>query len=175
MWFIGSYIAPQLDTSTHLKWGAFVMPQVTPASSRFATPGEKPVGANGACCGQPWAVPATTKKRGHLALALDFLYYLSVPRNNNRYAAANGIFSIERAAKQPANIAAFTYAARHVSPVAVAELSMPPDFLVTRNRLVGEYVTDSLSLAVWAGPAAVACRHASIARACTTSSSCPRS
>jgi ABC-type glycerol-3-phosphate transport system substrate-binding protein len=145
MWFIGSYIAPQLDT-TPLKWGAFYMPQVTTANSRFATPGEKAVGANGACCGQPWAIPATTKKRGHLALAIDFLYYLSAPRNTNAFAAANGLLNIERSGAQPAEIAPFIYAANHVSPLAVAELTMPPDFLTTRNRLVGEYVTGSLSL-----------------------------
>ena len=43
-WFEGSFNAPTLDTTSHIKWGVFVMPQVTRASSRFATPGEKAVG-----------------------------------------------------------------------------------------------------------------------------------
>ena len=145
-WFEGSFNAPTLDTTTHIKWGVFVMPQVTRASSRFATPGEKAVGGFGACCGQPWAIPTTTKKHGHLALALDFLYYLSAPRNTDTYAVANGVLSIERGAKQQPELAPFVYAASHVSPVAVAELSMPPEFLETRSRLAGEYITGSVSL-----------------------------
>ena len=59
---------------------------------------------------------------------------------------ANGVLSIDRGPKQQPELAPFVYAASHVSPVAVAELSMPPEFLETRSRLAGEYITGSLSL-----------------------------
>jgi ABC-type glycerol-3-phosphate transport system substrate-binding protein len=62
-------------------WGVFKFPQVTPASSSYATPGEKGVGIWGAWNAGSWAIPATTKTRGHLALALDFLQWFTAPQN----------------------------------------------------------------------------------------------
>lgn len=144
-WFEGSFNDSNLAKTT-IKWGAFPMPSITPDVSRFATTGPQRTGGFGACCGYPWAIPASTQKRGHLALALDFLYYLSAPRNTDTFAAGSGVLSVERDAAPQPKLAAFIDAANHVSRVGVAELSMPPEFIQTRSRLLEEYVTGSLSL-----------------------------
>ncbi len=54
---------------------------------------------------------------------------------------------MERNAKTPKNLAAFSNAAAHVSRLAVAELSLPPEFIETRARLVEEYINGTITLA----------------------------
>ena len=47
-----------------LSGSAFTMPRLTKSVTRFATSGPQRTGGFGACCGYPWAIPVTTKKKG---------------------------------------------------------------------------------------------------------------
>jgi ABC-type glycerol-3-phosphate transport system substrate-binding protein len=146
VWFTGDYAIPSLN-KVNVPWGDFVVPQITPATSRFATPGLKGVGAFGACCGWPWAIPVTTQKRGHLAMAIDFIDYVSVPSNNDPFSVDSGVLSIEPQATVPAQFVPFVYAQNHLAPTAFAELALPPAFVTARARLLLEYVSGRMSLA----------------------------
>lgn len=145
-WFEGSYNSNALDNQTDIEWGAFPMPDLTEEETKFLTSGPQRKGAFGACCGWPWAIPTTTKDNGHLELAIDFLYWLSVPANTDRFANGSGVLSMLKDAHPDPELAAFSEAASGVSRVAVAELSLPPDFLITRTRIAGEYVAGQISL-----------------------------
>jgi len=147
-WFEGSYNRPRLD-STNIHWGAFTTPRITKETSRFATSGPQPTGGFGACCGYPWAMPVTAEKNGHVKPAMDFIYWMSTPKHTDQFAAGGGVLSMERnAAPLPPSLKPFATAAAHVSPLATAELSMPPQFIENRSRLVEEYVNGSISLSV---------------------------
>jgi ABC-type glycerol-3-phosphate transport system substrate-binding protein len=139
-WFEGSFNSNALDNKSDIEWGAFPMPDLTEDVTKFVTKEPQRKGAFGACCGYPWAIPSTTKDHGHLDLALDFIYWLSVPANTDAFAAGAGVLSVLKDAKPNPELEAFATAASSVSRVSVAELSLPPEFLNTRARLVGEYV-----------------------------------
>ena len=145
-WFEGSFNSNSLNNETDIEWGAFPMPDLTTEETTFVTSGPQRKGSFGACCGYPWAIPATTKDNGQLELAIDFIYWLSIPANTDRFASGAGVLSVLKEAEPNPELAAFAEAANSVSRVAVAELSLPPEFLNTRARLVGEYVVGQISL-----------------------------
>jgi ABC-type glycerol-3-phosphate transport system substrate-binding protein len=146
-WFEGSYNTAKL-ADTNIKWGAFVLPRITKATSRFATSGPQPTGGFGACCGYPWAIATTAEKSGSAKAAIDFIYWMSTPEHTDRFAAAGGVLSMERnAAPLPVSLKPFGDAAAHVSPLATAELSLPPQFIGNRATLVDQYVNGTISLA----------------------------
>jgi multiple sugar transport system substrate-binding protein len=145
-WFEGSFNSNSLDNETDIEWGAFPMPDLTPEDTTFVTSEPQRKGSFGACCGYPMAIPATTEEHGNLDLAIDFIYWLSIPANTDRFASGAGVLSVLKEAKPNPELAAFAEAASSVSRVAVAELSLPPEFLNTRARLIGEYVAGQSSL-----------------------------
>ena len=142
-WFEGSFLAPAI---TNIDWGAFVMPNITPATTKFGTNGPQRKGGYGATAGEPWAVPVKTQKSGKLDLAIDFIYFLSTPANSSAYSAANGLLDLERGATVSSRLEPFVTAGNSVSRLAVAELSLPQNFFVTRSRLVQSYVLGVMSL-----------------------------
>ena len=71
---------------------------------------------------------------------------MSIPANTDRFASGAGVLSVLKDAKPNPELAAFAEAASSVSRVAVAEFSLPPEFLNTRARLIGEYVAGQSSL-----------------------------
>jgi ABC-type glycerol-3-phosphate transport system substrate-binding protein len=139
-WFEGSFNANALNNRTDVEWAAFPMPDLTSQDTKLVTEGPQRKGSFGACCGYPWAIPATTKDHGTLELALDFIYWLSIPENTDHFASGAGVLSVLQDAAPDSELAAFAEAASGVSRLAVAELSLPPEFLNTRARLVGEFV-----------------------------------
>lgn len=145
-WFEGSFNSPSIGTKA-FKWGAFPMPRVDTAASTFGTDDATyPTGAFGACCGYPLSIPVTTKTKGNLKAAKDFIYWLSEPKNAQRYADQAGVLNMEQGAKTPADLQAFAQAASHVSAFGGAELSLHPDFITKRATLTEEYVTGALTL-----------------------------
>jgi ABC-type glycerol-3-phosphate transport system substrate-binding protein len=146
-WFEGSYNTAKL-ADTNIKWGAFVLPRITKATSRFATSGPQPTGGFGACCGYPWAIALTAEKSGNVTAAMDFIYWMSTPKHTDEFAAGGGVLSMERdAAPLSPSLKPFGDAAAHVSALATAELSLPPQFIGNRATLVDQYVTGTISLA----------------------------
>lgn len=84
MGWAGSYAVYNIETTVPkahaFAWDVFPFPQVTPASSHYATPGHKNIGVWGAWGAIPWAITYVAQKRGHTDLAKDFLFFLSAPR-----------------------------------------------------------------------------------------------
>jgi ABC-type glycerol-3-phosphate transport system substrate-binding protein len=145
-WFEGSFNSPSI-TSKAFTWDAFPMPRIDTAASTFGTDDTTyPTGAFGACCGYPWSIPVTTKTKGNLKAAKDFIYWMSTPKNAQTFADQSGVLNMEKGAKTPANLQAFAQAASHVSAVASAELSLQPDFITKRATLTEEYVTGAMTL-----------------------------
>jgi ABC-type glycerol-3-phosphate transport system substrate-binding protein len=145
-WFEGSYNAPRL-AAAHMHWGAFALPRLTNASTPFATAGPQPTGGFGACCGYPWAVPVTAEKNGNIKPAMDFIYWMSTPKHTDQFANGAGVLSVEKhAAPLSANMKPFAEAAAHVSPLATAELSLPPQFIENRSRILEEYINGTIDL-----------------------------
>jgi ABC-type glycerol-3-phosphate transport system substrate-binding protein len=145
-WFEGSYNSSNLDQSG-IKWGAFTEPRITTATSPFATTGPQPTGGFGACCGYAWGVPATAEKNGGVQLAMDFIYWMSVPKHTDQFANGAGVLSTEKmAGALPASIKPFAVAATHISPLATGELSLPPSFIENRSRFLEEYIDGTISL-----------------------------
>lgn len=146
MWWEGSWNAESL-AGTKMHWGEFLMPRITSQTTRFAVPlNQQPLGVFGACCGYPWAIPASTAKRGHLKMALDFLYWLSQPKIAARFDSLAGVTDVEKAAPANPLVTLFERSATKVSPVSSAELAMPPSYWATRMRLLQSYVTGAMSL-----------------------------
>jgi raffinose/stachyose/melibiose transport system substrate-binding protein len=142
-WFEGSFNAPLLSK---VDWGAFVVPNLTTATSPYGTSGPQAKGAYGATAGEPWCVPAHTKASGKLDLVIDFLYWLSAPAQNTLYSSGNGTVNLERGGSNPPDTVAFVDAANHLSRFAVAELSLPQSFTLTRCRAMEGYVLGAQSL-----------------------------
>lgn len=142
-WFEGSFNAPQI---TKVDWGAFVVPDLTKATTRFATSAPQRKGAYGATAGFPFVIPTETKKKGKLALAVDFMYWMSAPEQTRRYAAANGVLDLDRAGGNSPELGAFVKAANSVSRLSVAELALPQSFFISRAKLLEAYVLGQLSL-----------------------------
>jgi ABC-type glycerol-3-phosphate transport system substrate-binding protein len=146
MWFEGSWNAESL-AGTKVHWGDFLMPRITSETSRYAFPlSQQPLGVWGACCGYPWAIPATTKKNGHLKMALDFLYWLSQPKIAARFDALAGVTDVQKAAPPNPLTKIFQQSSTRTSAVTSAELAMPPSYWATRMHILQSYIAGTTSL-----------------------------
>jgi ABC-type glycerol-3-phosphate transport system substrate-binding protein len=128
-------------------WGVFKMPQITPASSRFATPAQKNVGIWGAWNADAFSIPVTTKSRGHLNLALDFLHWITAPQNDVPVCLENGYLPVVKGwhAADPYN-ALFYDLIQHPSMQFVAEATLGPEWLKSRIATQQAYITGQESL-----------------------------
>lgn len=142
-WFEGSFNAP---TIKNVDWGAFVVPNLTSATTKFATSGPQRKGAYGATAGMPFVIPTETVQRGKLHRAVDFIYWISAPAQTKRFADANGILDLDRGGVNLPSIAPFVQAANSVSRLSVAELALPQNFFITRAKLCEAYTLGQMSL-----------------------------
>lgn len=142
-WFEGSFNAPSISK---VEWGSFVVPDLTSATTKYATSGKQRKGAYGATAGYPFVIPAATQRKGKLDLAMDFVYWMSAPKQSQRFATANGVLNLDRGATNAADMSTFVEAANSVSRLSVAELALPQNFFITRAKLVEGYVLGQLSL-----------------------------
>lgn len=142
-WFEGSFNAPSIK---RVNWGAFVTPTLTSRTTSFATKGPQRKGAYGALAGYPWCVPVHTVHKGKLDLAMDFIYWLSAPKQTEVYATENGVIPLDRTSTNPPEIAPFVEAASNVSRVSAAELALPQPFFTNKSKLVEAYVLGQVSL-----------------------------
>src|SRR5579875_3062813 len=142
-WFEGSFNAPSI---TKVDWGAFVVPNLTPQTTKFSTTGQQRKGAYGATAGYPFAIPTASQKNGKFDLAMDFVYWMSTPAQSERFAAANGVLDLNRHGKNAPDLGPFVQAANTVSRLSVAELALPQNFFITRAKLLEGYVLGQFSL-----------------------------
>ncbi len=130
-------------------WGVFKMPQVTPASSRYATSAEKPTGIWGAWNAVAWGVPTSTKQHGNLALALDFLQYITAPSNDVPVALENSYLPIVngyRPNSRDTFSSTFYDLLTHPSMQFASEATLGPEWLKERIATQQAYISGQESL-----------------------------
>jgi ABC-type glycerol-3-phosphate transport system substrate-binding protein len=91
VYFAGQYALGYLaQTKLNFQWGLFHFPWVTKDTTPFASATQPGYGLWGAWNADSWGIPASTVKRGHLAMALDFLNFITAPKYDVPIAVDNG-------------------------------------------------------------------------------------
>ncbi len=135
------------QAKVNFPWGVFKFPQVTSASSSFATPGEKGVGAWGTWNATGMGIPVTTQKNGHLALALDFLQYLSSPPIAGPLSGELGTFPVYKGFKPSDPVTSVIYdLTTHPTIQGAAEATLGPEWLKDRIATEQAYILGEISL-----------------------------
>lgn len=156
----GQYTGPALvNAKVKFKWGIFRMPQVTAASSKFATPGEKGVGIWGAWNADAWAIPVSTRTRGQdrLNAVIDFLHWISAPGNEGPVDLDGAQIPVYKGwdprgsdvPKYPGNpdyFSQFLYLLQHPTMQFPAEATLGPEWLTKRIATQQAYITGMESL-----------------------------
>ncbi|HZS92037.1 MAG TPA: extracellular solute-binding protein [Chloroflexota bacterium] len=129
------------------KWGVFSFPQITGATSSFATPGKKGVGIWGAWNAIAWGVPVTTQKRGNLPLAIDFLKWVTAPKNQIAVDHEQGLLPTVKD-YTPANDFEKLFVSQYKHPTMqfAAEATFGPEWLTDRIRVQQQYIIGSETL-----------------------------
>ncbi len=142
----GLWVGTSFDSAKPpVKWGAFPVPQVTAASSKFAYPGAHGTGIYGPGTAIAFAIPVTTAKHGHLAQVLDFLYYLMSYQNTDILTKSSASTSLLKDAHNDPRYQVFSDISAHLSPFAGAEETFPPQWAVLRQQLLIDYLTGQKS------------------------------
>lgn len=148
LYYAGQYALGYIP-GAHLsfKWGIFHFPWVTSASSRYASPTPPGYGIWGAWNADSWGIPAATAKRGHLAMALDFINWVTAPKNEIPVALENGFTPTARR-YTPSNPIQKTFATILQHPImqGPAEATLGEQFLRDRIAAMQGYVTGVYSL-----------------------------
>lgn len=146
IYFGGLWAVSAIDSGhPTFKYGFFPVPQVTKASSKFAYAGFHGTGVWGSTGAIAYAVPTTTAKRGHLALALDFMYYLMSYHNTDAADKATGEFGVLKDMHNDPRFTVFEDIGAHLSPLAFSEETFPPQYTVLRQQLLIDYLTGQKS------------------------------
>lgn len=131
------------------RWGVFAMPPVTSASSPFADPTAHSAGLWGANDGFDWGITASAIRHGTVALAVDFLRYITAPRHDVPLSLDNGVVPTV-AGWQPApgdrSGAMVLDLLGHPTLQFSAELSLGLPWLQQRLALQQQYLTGVISL-----------------------------
>jgi ABC-type glycerol-3-phosphate transport system substrate-binding protein len=157
MYWAGSYLIPIIESSVPknktFAWGVFPFPQITPASSSFATPGAKNVGVWGAWGTCAWGITSDGHRRGHEDLARDFLFYLSAPRQAAYYNQFNTYIPLYKGipirgsnALETKTLTAFNRVMGQPCALSTAETALGPSVQLQRTKLLQSYLTGQLSL-----------------------------
>jgi ABC-type glycerol-3-phosphate transport system substrate-binding protein len=129
------------------KWGLFHFPWVTRASSRYASSTRPGYGIWGSWNADSWGIPAATEKRGHLAMALDFIDWVTAPKNEIPVALENG-FTPTASGYTPSDPIHKTFAdiLQHPIMQGPAEATLGEQFLRDRIAAMQGYITGVYSL-----------------------------
>jgi ABC-type glycerol-3-phosphate transport system substrate-binding protein len=145
--YTGIFYSIVLDNAhVPFKYGYFLVPQVTSASSSYATPGIKGTGTLGPNGSIPYCIPTTTVQHHHLAQAVDFIQYLLDRHNIDVVDAANTNLSVVKGGQNPSRFQVFEEASTHPARTFVAELTLPTSFETGRAQLLQAYLTGQQSL-----------------------------
>src|SRR5262249_53957881 len=146
IYYGGLWVGSGFDTAKPpVSWGAFALPQVTAASSKYAYSGTHGTGVFGAGTAIAFAIPVTTVKHGHLPQVLDFLYYLMSYKNTQILTVSSASTSLLKDAHNDPRYTLFTDLSAHLSPFAGSEETFPPQWAVLRQQLFVDYLTGQKS------------------------------
>ena len=132
-------------TKVKVHWDVFKMPPITTATTPLATPNNR-VGIWGAWNADAWAVPVTTKTRGHLALALDFLHWATTPHVEVPVDLAGGMVPTVADYRPTGRLKHFYDLLTHPTMQFAAEATLGPEWLKNRIAMQQAYITGMQSL-----------------------------
>lgn len=153
MFYAGSYVIPSINKIPHLNYGVFPIPQLTKQTSSAATPGYHGTGVWGGWGACPFAVTSTTKTTHTTAAVDNFIQYLSVPQNQERFAWDSGYVSnapgtpVGGPPKTRTLLETIRYIMDHPSRISEAETALGPGFEQSQVKVMQSYVDGQLSLA----------------------------
>jgi hypothetical protein len=132
-----------LLTKAHIDYGVFTFPQVTPASSSFATAGVKGTGVGGAWWGYVFGLTNAAKARGNIDLAVDFVYWFTTPGNLTAINAGQGEPPVAKAGVAALDpIGEFFWKVMaEPNRLSFAELALGPSFQSDRMSALQGYIT----------------------------------
>jgi ABC-type glycerol-3-phosphate transport system substrate-binding protein len=148
VYFAGQYALGYVPPAKlKFKWGLFHFPWVTKASSAFASPTPPGYGLWGAWNADSWGIPTATVKRGHLQMALDFIYYITAPKQAIPIALDNGFTPVIKGYIPTDPIHQFfADVLQHPIMQSVAEATLGEQFLRDRIGVMQGYITGVYSL-----------------------------
>lgn len=157
MYFVGAYNVPTVESSVPkghtFGWDVFPLPQITPASSPFATAEPKNVGVWGAWGSGAYCITYVAQKRGNVDLARDFLFFLSAPRQAATVSISDGFLPIY--AEVPIKgsnpletrlYEKFNDVMQHPCALATAQTALGPALQLKRTKVLQSYLTGQISL-----------------------------
>lgn len=147
-YFAGQYALGYIPgAKLTFKWGLFHLPWVTKASSPYAADASPGYGLWGAWNCDSWGIPTATKKRGHLAMALDFIYWMTTPKNDVPISLENGFTPTARGYVSNDPVQKFFGDVLH-HPImqGQAEATLGEQFLRDRISAMQGYITGVYSL-----------------------------
>jgi len=145
--YTGIFYSVVLDNAkVSFQYSYFPVPQVTSASTSYATPGTKGTGTLGPNGSIPYCIPTTTVQHGHAAQAVDFIQYLLDPHNIDVVDTANTNLSAVKGGNNPARFNVFLDASNHPARTFSAELTLPTSFETGRAQIIQAYLTGQQSL-----------------------------
>jgi ABC-type glycerol-3-phosphate transport system substrate-binding protein len=138
------YIPP---AKLSFKWGLFHFPWVTRASSSFASPTPPNYGIWGAWNADSWGIPTAAQKRGHLQMALDFVYFITAPKYAVPISLDNGFTPVIKGYTPTDPIHRFFGdVLQHPIMQGAAEATLGEQFLRDRIGVMQGYITGVYSL-----------------------------
>jgi len=148
LYYAGQYALGYIPPAKlKFKWGLFHFPWVTKASSSFASPTQPGYGLWGAWNADSWGIPTAAVKRGHLQMALDFIYFITAPKNAVPVALDNGFTPVVKGyvATDPIQ-KFFGDVLQHPVMQGAAEATLGEQFLRDRIGVMQGYITGIYSL-----------------------------
>ena len=157
MFYAGPYYVPTFESNIpkaqRFAFDVFPFPQITSASSAFATPGQKGVGVWGAWGSGAYCITYVANKRGHLDLAKDFLLFLSAPKQASSVAVGNGFLPTFKGTSATGTTPLETEIyqkvnanMQHPCALATANTALGPALQVQRTKLLQSYISGQTSL-----------------------------
>jgi hypothetical protein len=134
--FHGQWWVPTIKAANpKFRWGIFPFPQITPASSKYATAGFKGIGMWETWNATPWAVPAVATKRPTWPATLDFLHFITAPKQEQTIDNAAAYLATYVGAEKniPPLLKPFYQITIHPALAFAAEAALGPKFL--RDRI----------------------------------------
>lgn len=146
MWDGSWQLKPLLsDPLRTFEFGVFYVPRITEATTPYAT-GVPARGVGGASAAAQYCIPATTKERGKMEVAIDWLMFISTPEHAGAMIKDLGEFvpNVKGAPVSPVMKPFMTALGRHVRIPLFGGLS--PDFSDRWYKLLQAYLGDEIAL-----------------------------
>jgi raffinose/stachyose/melibiose transport system substrate-binding protein len=135
----------RMDPLREFEFGVFYVPRITKATTRYAT-GAPARGVGGASAAAQYCIPATTRDRGKLEAAVDWLMFMSTPEHAGAMVQDLGEFVPNvKGAPVSAEMKPFMAALGHHVRLPLFD-GLGPDFGDRWYKLLQAYLGDEITL-----------------------------